>query len=903
MPENEWKKIEAILDRVLELPADRRSLFVRQACKGDEDLIKEVESILQAIEESEQAHFLQHAWEDNKDLLNDFSGSLDSSHDEESIIGMRVGPFKITELAGSGGMATVYRGERVDGQFHQSVAIKIIKQGIYSQKTALRFKDEQEILAGLHHPHIAQLYDGGLTSNDIPYLIMEYVDGIPIDRYAEKYKLTITQRLDLFEKVCEAVQYAHNNLVVHRDLKSQNILVNANGDVKILDFGVAKLMKPTTEAAAHPSSHEEHFWTPQYAAPELVKNNSISTAGDIYALGVLLYKLMSGAFPFEMMGKSYSEMRQLILNEIPEKPSKALGQLVNKQEIASNRQVTVSRLQKKLKGDLDCIIGKAIRKDPELRFESVRHFIEEIQRYREDLPLLARKGNAGYKLEKFLHRNAVPVASFFVTLIILATTITYYTIRLTKQRNKALSESHKAHLVTDFMVDIFKDADPYHQKNRDITAREILDKGTQKIRKEIKGEPEIKATLLSNIGSIYEDLGLYKKAGPLLHEALSIRQKLYNQDNYDLANSLHMWADYNEMRGYFKKAKKYFKESGSMFIRLQNDTSYAASVEELGWVNYLTGDYNLADSLVRASLDIYRKAYGNQNKKEARGDQYLAWISNAKGNYGKADSLFRSALALRQIRYQGDHPLKAQTLQSLGRTLYNEQQYDSAGAYIKQALAMQHRLFGDKHPDIAVSLNILGLIKQKQHQYELSGKYLSQSYKMIEKFKGKNDPTVVKYLGNLATTYFYDHNYSRAADIFKKVLIKNKVLLGTDHPEIATDYNNLGMCLWRGGRKDAALSNFKKSVAVAQKALPAINPHLIYFRKNMADLSQEMGNNEMAARERLQNFTSLRDHLGIKNKRTQQVLQRVIALYEDWDKPEKVTHYQALLDNDKRTGN
>ena len=897
MQNNNWEKIEAILDKALTLPEKDWEPYVKKVCGNDERLIKEVKSVLWGIRESEKTHFLERASLDHKELIDDLKESQSSFLQKESFIGKKIGPFQIEEMAGSGGMASVYRAERVDGQFHQSVAIKIIKQGIFSDQTAYRFKVEQEILASLHHPNIAQLYDGGLTAKGIPYLVMEYVDGIPIDVYANKHKLTIRQRLNLFIKVCNAVQYAHNNLVVHRDLKAQNILVNKQGNAKILDFGVAKLMDPTSsDITLVQTTPGQRFWTPQYASPELVEGLSISIASDIYALGVLLHKLLTDTYPLDLRDKTYTQIHHIIPHKPPVTASHSIRQSKTAEPTAKNRGLHANDLIKTLKGDLDSIVLKAIHKEPDERFESVRHFVEDIQRYLQNRPVLARKTNFRYRIRKFSKRNVIPITSVAATVLLIAGIITYYTVLITEQRNKAQNEAYKAHQVTNFMIGIFKNADPYNQNKTDLTAREILDKGTQRIKNQIKDQPDIKATLLYAVGGIYEDLGIYDKAGPLLHQALKIRQKLYPTGNDELANSLHMWADYNELTGHYDISKKYFKKSRAMFLRLQEDSSFAASTEELGWVYYLTGDYHKADSLVNLSLKIFTATSGTGNNQTARGYQYLAWINNDEGNYKKADSLFRLALALRKNIYQGDHPLIAQTMQSLGKVLYNEQNYDTAEVYESQALAMQKKLFGDKHPEIATSLNILGLIKQKQHHYDISGKYLREAYKMRRDIYGKKDPLVMRSLGDLATNYFYGHEYLKAASVFKKVAKRNEQMLGADHPDVATDYNNLAMCLWKGGKKYQAVTYFKKAIHVDDKALRPAHPKLVYLRKNLADLYQELDEFDKAEKLRIENLSALKKHNGLEDPATQTVLKRVIDMYNKWDKPEQVEHYKAMLD-------
>lgn len=896
MQKKHWQRIETILDTVLSLPEHERASYLTYACNDDEELLQEVKSILWGIEESEKTHYLERASADNRELIDELAQKNDTSN-EDYYIGKQIGHYKIIESAGTGGMGTVYRAERSDGQFHQSVAIKLLKHGYHSSEIIHRFRIEQEILANLHHPNIAQLYDAGLTDDGTPYLIMEYVDGVPINVYANCHRLTIRERLDLFIKVCDTVQFAHTNLVIHRDLKTQNILVNTQGQIKILDFGVAKLIDPaSTDITLIETQPGQLFWTPHYASPEQIRGDAVSTTSDVYSLGVLLYKLLTDTYPFDLSGKTFSEISYTVINHEPTSPSETVKKSQNIEHIAITRNLTAGELKKELKGDLDSIVLKTLRKGPKARFESARQLVEDLQRYQNNLPVLSRKGNLRYLARKFIRRNAVLVTFLLMLLITISGLVMYYTTQVTGQRNKAIMEAQKAQILTNFMINIFKNADPYDQNKKNLTAREILDRSTRRVQTSIS-DPDIKATMLAALGGIYEDLGMYSKAKPLFLDAMNIRENLDPGNIRDMASSYYNWADINELMGNYETSKNYFKKSGRMYLRMNDDSSYAKNILELGWVCYLTADYSEADSLVTTAMNIDRVIYGNHSKRVARSYQYLAWINSGEGDYKAADSLFRRALSQRELLYKGDHPLVAQTLAGLGRTLYNEQQYDSAEMYINKSLAMNKRLFGNVHPNIAKILDVLGLIKQRKHEYDLSQQFISKALQMDRKIYGNYAPETIETLGDLATTYFYAKQYQKAADIFIQVKDTNIKALGPDHPEVATDYNNVAMCLWKAGKKQEALVNFQKSVTLASKIYKPAHPHLIYFRKNLADLYQELGNYQMAEKIHLQNFKVLRDSLGLHDKRSQVVTRRLITFYSDWGKHKQENYYRSLLDN------
>ncbi|HKI45845.1 MAG TPA: serine/threonine-protein kinase [Balneolales bacterium] len=898
MKKEDWQRIETILNTVLTLPDQEWDAYLQKTC-GDDDLIREVKSILWGIEESEKTHFLERASADHQELIDELS-ELNRSCYEDHYIGKIIGHYRIVEKAGSGGMGEVYRAERNDGQFHQFVAIKVLKQGYHSEEIIHRFRIEQQILANLHHPNIAQLYDAGLTDEGISYLIMEFVDGIPIDEYANQHLLSVKERLGLLIKVCNAVQYAHTNLVIHRDLKAQNILVNSEHQIKILDFGVAKLIDPaSTEITLIETQPGQRLWTPHYASPEQIREGVVSTTNDVYSLGILMHKLLTDTYPFDLSGKNLLEIENIIVNQEPTTASESLGKSGHPQLVSVARGVTTQDLKKELKGDLDSIIAKALRKEPDARYESARQLAEDLDRYLHNLPVLSRKGNLQYRSRKFIRRHAVPVISAFLMLLTIVTLITYYTIQITGQRNKALVEAHRARLVTNFMVNIFNDADPYDQHKKNLTAREILDQGTKRIQKSI-ADPDIKATMLSALGNIYTDLGMYDKATPLLHEAMDIREHLKSSDNMVLARSYFDWANVSELSDNYTVAIDYFARASLIYHQTHNDSLYAKDILELAWVDYLTADYRIADSLATTALHIDRKIYGNNSKEVAQCDQYLAWVNNGEGNYGSADSLFRKALSLRQLLYKGNHPLIAQTLGALARNLYDAQHYDSAEVYGEKALAMSKRLFGKKHPQIAILLHGLGLIELAKHKYKKSQQYILESLNMRRAIFGDNDPQTIVSLSDLAHIYYSDKQYTKAADIFKKVTDENTKALGPDHPEVALALNNTAMCLWKAGKKHEAVSYFRKSIAVASKTYQPAHPRMVYFRKNLADLYQDLDNYQKSETLHLENFRILQDSLGLRNKRTQIVLQRLTKFYKDWGKLDKEEFYSAMLSRKKK---
>ncbi|MDZ7680599.1 MAG: serine/threonine-protein kinase [Fodinibius sp.] len=390
MDKREWEKVERIVDEALEYPPENRLGYIKEKCDGDPELLEQAKQLLDAIDESESRGYLENTQNQKTILIEDLLHDPNTA--SLSLIGQSLGKYTITELLGHGGMSSVYLAERNDGEFDQQVALKILRRGMDTPKNLSRFQLEQTILADLKHPNIAQLYDGGVTDDGLPYLVMEYADGTPVTTYCDNHQLSIEERLGLFKDVCRAVQHAHANLVIHRDLKPDNILVTGEGNVKILDFGISKLIQQDANTPTTQTQEAQQMLTPAYAPPEQFTYDSITTAIDNYALGALLHKLLTGYPIFDLEEKSRTEISQLISRKMPQAPSQKLQELEKQelQKIAGKRSTDPDTLLGILRGDLDAIVLKAIRKEQKERYDSANNLIEDLNRYRDGQPVDAR---------------------------------------------------------------------------------------------------------------------------------------------------------------------------------------------------------------------------------------------------------------------------------------------------------------------------------------------------------------------------------------------------------------------------------------------------------------------------------------------------------------------------------
>ncbi|HXG83371.1 MAG TPA: protein kinase [Pyrinomonadaceae bacterium] len=412
LPER-WQQVKFVLETALEIPVAGREGYLDETCGNDSDLRAEIDSYLSVADEKDDLF-------ENGAVKNAFWREIFKS--KNTYFGRQIGKYKITDEIGAGGMGRVFLARRADGEFEQAAAVKFLRQGLDTPDAVRRFSLERQILAKLEHPNIARLIDGGTTEDDVPYLIMEYIEGVPIDRYCRKNELSLESRLDLFKTVCAAVAYAHRNLIVHRDLKPDNILVGGDGAVKLLDFGIAKLISDEADKA---TVTRWQILTPEYASPEQIRGESITTASDVYALGVILYELLTDARPFRFESGKPEEMLRVISHTAPRKPSDTraepkrekgrAGEKGKNLNVSASPRPLVSSSQ--LKGDLDNIILKSLKKEPERRYSTVEQFSEDISRYLRGLPVSARRDTWAYRAEKYVKRNFAAVTAAFLVFL------------------------------------------------------------------------------------------------------------------------------------------------------------------------------------------------------------------------------------------------------------------------------------------------------------------------------------------------------------------------------------------------------------------------------------------------------------------------------------------------------
>ena len=818
MNSDRWQKIGIIFDEALKLKEPERTEFLQSACENDIEMIKEIRSLIEA--DQEVPEILQGNASDSISILN-----------TENYKGKIIGNYRIISQIAEGGMGSVFLAERADGQFDQKVALKIIKPGMSSDEIIKRFKSERQILARLQHPNIARLLDGGLTNDNLPFFTMEYVEGEMIDVYCDKKSLSIDERLELFIKVCKAIQYAHQNLVIHRDLKPGNIIIKDDGTVKLLDFGIAKVFADdnSTERTALTKTGL-HIMTPEYASPEQIRNENITTATDIYSLGLILYKLLTGEKAYEIKNYSPLELEKIICHTEPQKPSTAVKSLktndkIKTEKVCSTRNTQPDKLFKKLSNDLDNICMMALRKEPERRYASVEQFQLDISRYLHGKPVSARQSTIKYRTGKFISRHKVSVISAAAIFLIITFLTTFYTIQLKKERDKARTEAQKSTEVAAFLKNIFKVSDPYQARGETITARELLEKGSKKINQELSEQPDIKATMLDLIGNVYINLGLYDKSEPLLKEALNIREKI-SKNSLDEGKSMNSLVTLYLTKGEYSKAFPLLSQSLIIFDKLseKNDEDYALLLSNMAWYYYSVGNFDRSDSLYKVVVNILVQNYGNKNELLYTTMNNLALNYHEENKYEESGKIFKETLEL-QKKFYGNkpHPELSTTTYNYAELLRDQGKLNEAEKMFKSSLAMDIQLHGPEHPDVAYSLQGLASIYRIKGNFKEADKLFKKVLQMRIKFLGKEHPDVAYATYNVGLMYFTEEKYDSSKKYFESALLMHRKLNGPNHPSVAKSLNKLGIINYREAKYKKAEAQIRQSMKMMVNAMGTKN--------------------------------------------------------------------------------
>jgi len=771
MDDPRWEKARELFAAALERPAGERGAFLRDACAGDDALRAEVEGLLAA---DESGHSLLDAGAADAGLMDLVPPAVPL---EDTVVGKRIGPWRILQPIGSGGMGAVYLARRDDGEYRQTAALKLIRRGMNSAEIVARFRAERQILARLDHPGIARLLDGGISEDGRPWFTMEYVDGLPIDRYCDEHRLPLEERVRLFADACDAVRYAQSHLVVHRDLKPRNILVTADGKVKLLDFGIAKLLDPDDAGDAVTRTGHRPM-TPGYAAPEQVRGQAVTTATDVYALGVLLYELLTGRRPYAPADDTPASLERAILETDPERPS----------DVVAPRPA-----RKKLAGDLDNVCLMALRKEPERRYGSAEQLLADIRNWRAGRPVMARPDTVGYRAAKFVQRNRVAAAAAGGALVAVVALVSFYTTQLARERDRARVEAAKAKSVVEFLTGLFEVVDPSQSLGETITARELLDRGARRIDAELTDQPVVQATMEDVVGSVYHALGLYADADSLLGRALRIRERLYPGDHEELAESLAHVGALRRTGGDYDEAEALARRALEMNRRLHPRDSdvVADNLRDLAWVLGEKGEAEEAEGLLREALDIWTRLHGPEDARLGAALNDLGLLASERRDYDEAERLYRRAVAIQRKAARGPNPELASTLYNLGQLQSATGDLGAAEMTLVEVLETDRTIWGEEHPQVAYDVAAIAKLEKQRFAFLESEAHFREALAMRRRFHGDEHPDVAHSLADLAEVLVAEGRPDEAEPLLRESLAMHRRLHGDEHPVVAMRWNAL----------------------------------------------------------------------------------------------------------------
>ena len=884
-----WDRVREVFGEALERDPAQWQRFLQRTCAGDPELRAEVESLLEAHRAGRG--FLEPRAEEAK--RSPATSNMDPVSDR------RVGAYELERCIGRGGMGTVYSAVRADAAFEKRVAVKLLKRDLDSTEVARRFRAERQILAGLDHPNIARLIDGGSAGDGRPYLVMEYVDGQPVDEYCNARELPVAARIELFRTVCSAVQFAHRNLVVHRDLKPSNILVTGGGEVKLLDFGIAKILDPELKSRTPlPTATVLGLMTPEYASPEQLLGEPVTTVSDVYSLGVLLYILLTGRQPFGCVDRSPLEVLWAVRNEEPEAPSNVVGRAPASRGLGpGSTPARRAKLRRQLAGDLDNIVLTALRKEPARRYGSVDQLSEDLRRHLAGHPVSARKDTFVYRCGKFLHRHRLAVSAagaflvaalgFGIQMAIQRSQIARQRDRVEEQRRQTEVERRRAQRVTSFLVDLFEVSDPYSSgvDSRDVTARELLDQGARRLAAELAGQPEIRAELSHTIASIYRRLGLLEEAAPLLEDALKARREILGSDHAKVAQSLGEQGLLYQARGDYESAKTALGQALSLRRRLFGEThqAVAESLSHLAGLAQATGDFHQAERLYRRALAVYREHFGADNAVVADVVHQLALNLQSQGDFAGAEPLYHEALALHLGLFGEEHVQVANTRANLAQLALARGDPERAETLYRRALKTLRRALGDDHVEVAFCLHSLAAVAHQRGELEAAESRYREALEILSRRLGPRHPDLATTLNGLASVLQAANDPAAAERAYRAALAIRRGAFGEANPLLVPSLTGLARVAVEGGDCTTAERLLHEALGIARQAFPGGHWRTAVAESLLGVCLIRSRHYSEAESLLLESYRVLRQSKGEQATATLKTAERLVLLYEAWE--------------------
>ncbi len=895
MTPERWQQIRRVLEAAMDLQPHERSAFLDSTCEADSELRTEVEGMLASYEKDPSLLETPaiRLGEPSADAVTEPTFT-------KSDMPKQVGRYRLVDTLGQGGMGEVFLAHRID-DYEQEVAVKLLRPGRQNQELLLRFLRERQILAGMEHPNIAKLLDGGTSDDGRPYLVMEYIQGEPFDSYCNRGDLTVEQRLSLFVEVCDAIQFAHQNLVVHRDLKPGNILVTTEGRPKLLDFGIAKILRPEEfPQTVVPTKTGLTPMTPEYAAPEQIRGRAVTTATDVYALGVLLYEVLTGRKPFALTGGDFGKLVQEICEREPSRPSTVLPRPGAEPDGQARKARSKDPLRRRLAGDLDAIVLRALSKEPRDRYASAAQLREDIQRHLDGLPVLARTGSLFYYAGKLIRRHRVGVsvaAGVLLSFGIFLATVFAQQRRLLEEQSQRLLQWNRAETVSSWMLELFELPAPSRSRGETITARELLDRNADALSDQGKGDPRLHAELAGTIGRTYAQIGLSQEGIELLRRSVALhrlsRASGDRPDEAALATRLQQLADALTSHGDYRQAVVVAREALARRTAAEGEaaegeagsSTVAESLGLLGHLQDLLGNYQQAKKLLEraltlaresgddailanileynaearwrageteAAIPLYREAlvllvalHGELDPDVALMEANLAWAEAGHDPEGAEKSLRESIADQRKV-FEGSHPVLATSLNNLGLVLYDTSRFEEAETVLEEAADMQAELFGAQHPKVARTLSNLANAQAALGRLDSAEIHLREALEVVERRLGSDHADYALCLNNLAELFLRRGRPKEALPLLERSQDVLEATFGRDHPRLTEVLSSRAQVERLLGRLEAAEQMLTRAVSIADQSTGDSHPVLPSALYNLAVVRGELGQEEAA---------------------------------------------------------
>lgn len=752
---------------------------------------------------------------------------FDDAADSEGQAGRTLGHYTLQQQIAEGGMGSVWLAEQRE-PIQRRVAVKLIKLGMDTRQVMARFSAERQALAMMDHPNIAKVFDAGSTPEGRPFFVMEYIDGTPLVELCEREKIATATRLQLFLDVCSAIQHAHQKGVIHRDIKPSNVLVARHGEAlvpKVIDFGIAKATGDALTDRTLFTASRQVVGTPAYMSPEqaAMSGRDIDTRSDIYALGVLLYELLTGTTPFDnraLLTKGVVEMVRTIREVEPEKPSTRVAALGDTAAaIAAGRRVDLARLRSQLRGDLDWIVMRCLEKDRARRYASASDLAADLRRHLADQPVLAGPPGTGYRLRKFVRRNrgrviagCLVVATLIVGLVVSAFgwswALREKELADLARQEEVIARTH-AELLVKFMRDTLSGIGPSVAKGRDVTMlREMMDRAADRIAAgELDDTPEAKIGLCRTIGNIYRELAAYEGAEAMLEPALALARSTYDGDHIEIAAAADNLGALHYVRGNLAAAEPLYREALAMVERLTDgdDRRVAGAQGSLAVLLQARGEFEEAERLYRRALAINQRLDAGDHSRTAWTMQALATLLSVTGRANEAEPFYRESLAMNQRLFPGDGPRVATGLGHLAILLHGRGDFEGAERYYRDSLAMNRRLYPQDHPSVATGLNALAMLLGERGAHAEATELFVESMAMKQRLFPGDQPNRAVDLDALASLYRKQRDLAAAIPLFEEALAARVVKLGPDHVDTLATMASLALSYDETGRHGDAL--------------------------------------------------------------------------------------------------